>query len=152
MMRNWKPRGGSIRDLRGMSLLEVTLATLLITITFVGVARLLTVGISSTNKSRMQTSTVTLAQQGIEAIQALPFSSIATPASPEYCDSLGNSSDPATGTAYSSSDSRVMFVRTTTVTNLDAKEKEITVTVQSVRAAYGSSLDITTFTTRRVKF
>jgi Tfp pilus assembly protein PilV len=135
-----------------MSLLEVMIGVMLVMIVFLGIARLLAVGVRSAHRSKVATSTVTLAQQGIEQIQSLTFANIVTPATPAYIDQFGNSADPANQTPYASADPRVRFIRTVTVTDLSAKEKEITVTVQARRAVYGTSADTTTFTTRRMKF
>jgi Tfp pilus assembly protein PilV len=135
-----------------MSLLEVLIGVLLVMIVFLGIARLLAVGVRSAHKSKVATSTVTLAQQGIEQVQSLAFANIVTPATPEYIDQFGNSADPANGTPYTAANPRVRFIRTMTVTAISAKEKEISVTVQAKRAVYGTSADTTTFVTRRMKF
>ncbi len=140
------------RSDRGMSLLEVAIAFLLATIVFLAIARVMALGVSSTTNSKVQTSTVTLAQQGIETVQGLSFSSIVAPSSPEYFDQFGNIANPVTGNPYTSSDAAVRYIRTTTVTSLSGREKEITISVRAVRRPYGRASDVTSFTTRRVDY
>ena len=140
------------RNDRGMTLLEVALATLLLVMTFLGVAHLLTEGMKSTARSKVSTSTVTLAQQGLETVQSTSYDNIAAPANPDYLDQYGNVADPVTGTPYTSSDPRVRYVRTMTVKPLTSTEKEVTVTVSALQSIYGSTKASTSFTTRRLKF
>ncbi len=135
-----------------MTLLEVLIGTLLAILVFLGIARLMAVGISSAAQSKVETSTVTLAEQGIESMQSLSFSALPSSPVTTYFDQDGNSSDPATGAAYSSTDARVRFIRTINVASMDPKEKEITVNVQAVRNSYGIITARTTFTTRRVDY
>ena len=135
-----------------MSMLEVIIGVMLVMIVFLGIAQLMLVGVRATGRTRVATSTVTLAQQGIESVQSLPFDSIVTPASPEYLDQSGNAADPESETRYVATDPSVRFIRTMTVTSISAKEKEISVTVQASRAVYGRVPDTTSFVTRRLKF
>jgi Tfp pilus assembly protein PilV len=135
-----------------MSMLEVMIGVMLLMIVFLGIAQLMLVGVRATGRTRVATSTVTLAQQGIESVQSLPFNSIVTPPAPEYLDQFGNAADPVNGTRYVSTDPAVRFTRTVTVTPIGAKEKEISVTVQASRAVYGRVADSTSFVTRRLRF
>lgn len=128
------------------------MATLLVMIAFLGIARLMIVGSQSATKSKVATSTVSLAQQGIEEVQSKDFDNILVQTTTEYLDQYGNLKDPVSGLAYGSSNPLVRFVRTTTVTALSAVEKEIVVAVNAMISNYGKSKDATVFTTRRMKF
>lgn len=128
------------------------MATLLVMIVFLGIARLMTVGSQSATKSKVATSTVSLAQQGIEEVQSKDFDNILVPTTTEYLDQYGNLKDPVSGLAYGASNPQVRFVRTTTVTALSPVEKEIVVAVNAMISNYGKSKDATVFTTRRMKF
>lgn len=135
-----------------MSMLEVIIGVMLVMIVFLGIAQLMLVGVRATGRTRLATSTVTLAQQGIESVQSLSFDSIVTPASPEYLDQFGNAADPVNKTHYVATDPSVRFIRTMAVSSIGAKEKEISVTVQASRSVYGRVADSTSFVTRRLKF
>jgi Tfp pilus assembly protein PilV len=143
---------------QGINLLEMMMAVLLITMSFLGIARLMTVGAQSATKSKVSTSTVTLAQEGIENLQSQPFSEISLGTSTDYLDQYGNAKDPVTQAAYSASDSRTRFTRDITVTSMLADsrgnpiEVEIVSTVTESISSYGKNLGGTTFTTRRWNF
>lgn len=114
---------------RGFSLLELLMALTILAITFLSIAQLIAIGTRANMSARLLSQSTAIAQRAMADLEAIPFDLLASEALPTYYNEHGE--------PVASTDATQRFQRTVTVTGVNTRLKQVTITVVALRTAYG---------------